>query len=769
MTVKKHPDYKDEIKRLDHTKEYIEMTLDATEKYRSEYKQNIKSAMEELDYLDSSQSYITVLVNSKFIEMADRNYDSLLKVRKKPYFARVDFKQEGKDDIDKLYIGKTSLMRAEDKVPLIVDWRSPIANIYYDGRLGEVSYETETGVERGEVLLKRQFTIEDGELNQILDIDITTTDAFLQASLDVNADNRLKDIASTIQSEQNKVIRAKMNKPLIVQGVAGSGKTTIALHRIAYLIYTYEKTFDPENFMIIAPNKLFINYISDVLPELGVEDVKQTTFDDFMIDLIGKKYKLVDTDDKLMALIDGNDLTPEERNLMVWISSFKGSLEFKDIIDGYIEDIEKKFIPEVDFKLDEFTIVPYEEIQNMFLNEMNYLPLNKRIPQIKKSLSNRLKYRKEEILKEIENIYDGKIEDIRYSMKESEERRLKLISLMDERDKKLENIKKVSKSALKKYLADFTKTTVFDYYKDLITNKDNISKYLHNDIPTKNLEYICSHSKKLLDKKRIEIEDCASIAYMKHKIFGFDKEIKVNSVVIDEAQDFSLFQFYVLKEILETSMFTILGDVSQGIHSYRGIKNWEEAITKVFGKETNYSTLVQSYRTTIEVMNLANEIIKKLDNKNTVLAKPVIRHGEKPELRSFSKEKELVNDLIIKVNEMKEKGYKSIAIVCKNVKECNSLKKSLEKAGNMEIQVINNKEENYEAGILIVPSHLAKGLEFDVVFIVNINENYEENELDIKLLYVAMTRALHQLFIYKINNTMPILKAINKEEYLKIQ
>ncbi len=765
MSTKDHLDYNKEVKRLKHTKEYIEKTLDATEEYRSKYNRNIKEAMEELDYLDSSHSYIRILVNSKFIEQADRNYDSLLKVRHKPYFARVDFKRDGSENPEKLYIGKTSLFRAEDKLPLIIDWRSPVASIYYEGRLGEMSYDTETGTEHGKMLLKRQFTIEDGELKDIFDIDITTNDAFLQASLDVNADNRLKDIAATIQGEQNKVIRSKLNKPLIVQGVAGSGKTTIALHRIAYLIYTYEENFDPDNFMIIAPNKLFINYISDVLPELGVEDVRQTTFIDFMEDLLGKKYKLINPDEKITKLIESKGIDYDEKQLIIWSSTFKGSLEFKDIVDSYISDVERTYLPKIDFKLGDFTLISYEELNDMFLNQLQHLPFEKRIQEIKKSLSNRLKHRKKEILKEIEDYYNYKIEDIRYSVKESEDRRLLLISLMDERDLKLKDITKLSRTLVKNYLKNFSGIDVFKHYSNLL-DKDTILRYAKENIEIDNIEYVCEYSSELLKKKKIELEDYTALAYLKYRMCGFKKEVKVKNVVIDEAQDYSLFQFYVLKTILNTNMFTILGDVAQGIHSYRGINDWNKVIQGVFGeKETSYRTLVQSYRTTIEVMNLANEVIKNIKDSNLVLSKPVIRHGDKPEVRNYDNESQLIDSLSNKIHEIKTEGYKSIALICKTAKECNNLKKKLKKSMDMEIDVINNKDANYEAGLVIVPSYLAKGLEFDIVIIVNLDEKYEENEMDLKLLYVAMTRTLHRLYIYQKNDVISVLNKIDDSFY----
>jgi len=756
MSVKNHRDYKEEVKRLDYTRDYIKMTLDATEEYRRIYKENIKDAMTELDYLDSSQSYINIILNTKFMETAEKNFDNLWKVKDKPYFARVDFKKKGNDTTDNLYIGKTSLMRAEDEVPLIVDWRSPIANIYYEGRLGEVSYDTEVGTEEGEVLLKRQFTIEDGKLESILDIDITTNDSFLQSALDANVDNRLKDIASTIQAEQNRVIRSDMAKALIVQGVAGSGKTTIALHRIAYFIYTYGETFDPENFMILAPNKLFINYISEVLPELGVEDVKQTTFIDFMVELIGNKYKLSNQNETLMKLIKGD--TYKETELLKWLISFKGSLELKNIIDGYVKDIEEDFVPAMDFRLGDYIMISYEEIKKMFMEDFGYLPLYKRIKELKTTLNNRVKYRKKEALEETEQFYNSKIDILRATMEETEERRQQIVSLIDERDNSLKEIKSKAQTLLKKYLSNFPSKDLFEYYANLVTNEEELLKYSKNNLTNEQAKYLAKKSKELLDKKKIELEDYAPLAYMKHKILGFDKSIRINSVVIDEAQDFSLLQFYVLKNILKTNMFTILGDISQGIHSYRAIDTWEEVIDKVFGEEdTNYMTLVQSYRTTVEIMDFANEIIKKLNNDRIVLAKPVIRHGDKPVIHSFKIKEDLVNELDHKIAEMKKHNYKSIALICKTTEECESLKKMLDKRKNIKTKILTEKEERYEGGIVLVPSHLAKGLEFDVVFILSIEEKFMANDLDIKLLYVAATRALHQLFIFQLEGNIQLI------------
>ncbi|MDF2840935.1 MAG: helicase, partial [Clostridia bacterium] len=259
MSAKNHPAYKEELQRLNYTLEYVEQSLSLMTARKSKLDNDIERGKRHYSS-ESSQSYIDLMIGSMLQDRADVKLRNLVAARSKPYFARVDFKEKEKDNSEKLYIGKMALIREEDQELIIVDWRAPVANLYYEERLGDAHYYSPEGDVEGQLLVKRQFSINEGKLEEMFDIDITTSDEFLQASLGSSADNRLKEIVSTIQAEQNRVIRADMWKPLIVQGAAGGGKTTIALHRIAYLIYTHEKSFKPENFMIIAPSKLFLNY-----------------------------------------------------------------------------------------------------------------------------------------------------------------------------------------------------------------------------------------------------------------------------------------------------------------------------------------------------------------------------------------------------------------------------------------------------------------------------------------------------------------------------
>lgn len=763
MTLKNHPEYKEEQERLKYTIEYVENAIASAKDRQENLRADMQEAYVELNNRDdSSSSYSRIMLDARFLDNLAKNYDGLIRARKKPYFSRIDFQFKETPQIIKYYIGKAALTRQEDNEPIIIDWRSPIASVYYDGMLGEVSYATATGTAEGELHLKRQFTINNGQLEDILDVDITTTDTFLQAALGENKDNKLKDIVSTIQSEQNEIIRADISFPLIVQGAAGSGKTTIALHRIAYLIYTYEKSFDPESFLIIAPNRLFLKYIAEVLPELGVERVKQTTFIDFAYDLLGVKNKLINPDEKLIRFI-----TPEkvgcdkELDLLSAVSQFKGSLELRDTINQYVKSLEQTFAPEQDFCFGGYTLCTSVEIKKMTISDLSKYPLYKRIAEVKKTLARRLKREKVKIIKAAEDRYDKQIDNVFKTMEPSDERRLEVIRLVDERDKKLISLKNAAKTAIPNYIALFPKRDVMDYYRELTTSVDKMKYFGSGSEDNEMMEYFCSSNDGILNMKKLELEDLTPLLYMQLKLFGFNKKIDIKYCVIDEAQDFSLFQIYTLKKIFNTELFTLLGDLAQGIHSYRGIKTWKDILEQVFtNSRSKFLTLEQSYRTTIEIMDLANEVLKLSKIPELVLARPVVRHGDKPGIYRCNTKQDFIEVLEKRLMALTSKKYQTIAMICKTVDECEEVKKLLDKRGNIKVKLLNSEDANYTGGTVIVPSYMAKGLEFDAVIVTALDEDYGLKELDLKLLYVAMTRALHSLDVLCCGKTMGILDNI---------
>ncbi len=761
MPAKNHPAYEEELERCNYTLGYVNQSLEVTLRKKG----NVDSALERARKhfnSESSQDYIDIIVNSLLSGSMDVKLKNLMSAKSKPYFARIDFTEKGKPAPEKLYIGKMSLIREEDQKLIIVDWRAPVANLYYEGRLGDAAYDCPDGRIEGTLELKRQISIDKGELKEIFDIDITTNDELLQSSLGANADDRLKDIVTTIQAEQNAIIRADMWRPLIVQGAAGSGKTTIALHRIAYLIYNYEKSFSPENFMIIAPNKLFLNYISEVLPELGVEKVRQTTFEEFAQDLIGKRFKLRDANEKLLEFVDHTN-TEERKQRLALVrrtSEFKASMHFKEALDRYLKVIEENFIPKEDFIFGSTLIYKYEELNDLFINQYKMWPIARRVDEIKKNLKTRIKARKQAIINQLYESCDKAVAFLKLTVPDENERQRLVTEAIDKRDHDLANLESESNTAVKDYIKKISRLSPYEYYKDLVNDAGMFDMAVGPWLDPEMSLFARSYTADMLRSGWLEIEDLAPIIYLKYCIYGIDEKIPVRHVVIDEAQDFSAFQIFVLKRIIKDSSFTILGDLNQGIHSYRGIQDWNEITEYVFSDRKNeFLVLEQSYRTTVEIMNAANVVLDKIKSREISKGKPVIRHGEDVRIRAMADRKNIIAQILKDLQEFKSLSYKSAAIICKTLKECKEVHTLLSKHAK-DITLITGKEEVYKSGIVVLPSCLAKGLEFDAVIIFNADAaGYTEDELDIKLLYVAMTRPLHRLYIYHTGEMTPLLES----------
>ncbi|QED46248.1 RNA polymerase recycling motor HelD [Cytobacillus dafuensis] len=743
-TQQQHPDFQQEIQRLEFTKRYLDVVIKTAESSKDQFQENMREAFQDVDWLDSSSSYSSLLTNARFFEMSKDELKSLKNARVKPYFARIDFLQENQKEIEQLYIGKTSLYSRENQEQIIVDWRSPIANLYYEGRLGEVHYESYEESYNGLLSLKRQFMIENGELDEIRDIDLTTTDELLQDSLSKSSSNRLTEIISTIQEEQNRIIRADLNKPIIVQGAAGSGKTTIALHRISYFIYQYKENFAPEQLMILAPSRLFIDYISEALPELGVERVRQTTYQEYVQACLGIKLNLK-PDNKLVRLLE----EPESKDSQTsaWISSTKGSPVFHLILSNYIRSIYKTFYPSEDFMVDKFRLFGHKKFIHLFKNDYNYLPLFKRLEKLKAILQNDVAKKKQNIIKKIETFYDERIERALYRGKDPEKRRQYVSDALDKKDLRLSEIKKALRTAVPAYMRQFPKKTLIQYYHELFNDPALLCQFSEGKLTEQEAETLCQYSQALFSKKKYEREDLALMLYLQVYLFGIPKEIKAKNIVIDEAQDYSFMELISLKKALDTDMFTLVGDLAQGIHSYRGLTSWNGVLEEIFPRAT-YTELQKSYRTTVEIMEKANELLKLLPYSFPKV-EPVVRHGESPKFMMRKNDLELVRQIEEQVSLLKQENFKTFAVIGKTMKDCQLLYSLFKEHSEMPVKLLEEQEKIPKDEIVIVPSFLAKGLEFDAVMIVSLEETFSrDSELDIKLLYVAMTRPLHRLYFY---------------------
>ena len=727
--------------------------------------EQIKTITENIEHL--YENTIDTYTQSGLRKMYLDKKRNLENSKDKPYFARIDFKEESAKKASKIYIGKTNI--DDDNNLIVVDWRTPIASLYYDGRLGKSNYNAPDGNIKGDLLLKRLFEIEQGKLESFSDVDISTNDELLKPYLMSNSDARLKNIISTIQTEQNAIIRTPLSKTLIVQGVAGSGKTTVALHRIAYLAYTYAKQLQAKDFMIIAPNKFFLDYISNILPDLGVNDVNQCTFEELAEQIIDTDVKIESSTDKLANMVNDYREDKKYKDKQVAISTFKSSLEFKEILDKYLQNIEENYLPEGDLKVGDITILRYEKLVENFKICLPGKAMEEKLKMFKARLKMFIENNQNLIEDIIKKQRTKEIESLNKNLIPAEYNK-KRLEIFDKYDEKLGLLKNNGKKLIDDYVKRVKKPNPLVYYRDFISKLPRYTQGM--EIDEQIIKGVQEEILRKKNNKQVEYEDLAPLMYIAEKIRGNEKQIKSNQIypkhiVVDEAQDYSPFQFWVLKNILKSDSMTILGDISQGIYSYRGTNDWKKINDEVFNGKANILDLSKSYRTTMEIMEKGNDVIDKIRNQvHTRFAEPVIRRGEAVEITK-QEEKQLATIIANKINKLVQDKRKNIAVITKTLQEAKDLYKKIIKQG-IDVNLISDKSKEYSGGVSIIPSYLSKGLEFDSVIISNAGkEEYDNNELDAKLLYIAITRAMHTLHIYYAKERTELLNERKKESEQK--
>lgn len=696
----------------------------------------------------------------KLYDITSKNQQKYDESLKKPYFGRIDFREYRREK-EHYYFGKFGLYDDSNGDEIVIDWRAPLADLYYSGTQGQAYYESPGGLINGELSLKRKFLIKNEKLEDAFDEGINEIilksasqnedgsaliDEFLKINLEENVSSKLKDVVATIQKEQNDIIRAEKNKVLIVQGSAGSGKTTIALHRLAYLLYKYKNRMSGEDVLVIAPNKLFLDYISELLPNLGVDKVKQKTFEEVALQILNIKSKVISKDKKLSQVMEETD--PEKIKYITSSSKIKGSVIFKTILDRYIRYLEKNDINIDDMKYVNYTIFDKNEMKRLFARDMVKFPLNKRKQEIKKYLALKLPGKINDIIAKIDFNYEYTAARIKKNAEDGIERRSMLTEVYDERDRKKKEAKAEIKKAFEKYFNEWILKDIDKLYENLFLNEEIYKEVTEEKIPGKLYEYILQQLKENNENKIIDGDDLAPMLYLKFKVDDIVEKNKFKHIVVDEAQDYSMFQIWIMKMLAINDSLTIVGDIGQGIYYYKGISSWETLINELFKEETAYVALTQSYRSTIEIINFANKILKKQDN-NLKPAEPVLRHGKEPQVIKFSGNKELAENIdnIIKAS-MKD-GKNNFAIIGKNGEECKAIKEVLKKYSLFDWELVKDTDKTFKLEKIIIPSYMTKGLEFDCSIIYNCNnENYSDTELNKKLLYVVLTRALHEEYIF---------------------
>lgn len=688
-----------------------------------------------------------------------KNIQNYTEAIDKPYFARIDFREYMKEK-ESFYIGKFSIGDWETGDQKVIDWREPLADLYYSGTQGWTEYRAPIGIIEGELSLKRKFRYKENDIEDIFDEGINDIiirnsgiedenaliDEFLKITLEESTGSKLKDVVATIQKEQNDIIRAPKTQPIIVQGSAGSGKTTVALHRLAYLIYRYNKTLNPEDILVIAPNKVFLDYISDVLPSLGAMEVKQKTFEEIAVEALKLKGKVINKDKKLAQVLEMND--EEEKKLITSSSKVKNSLAFKTMLDRYIKliQIEQAKIDSIIVKDEE--LVDGKEIRRLFLKDLMHLPVNKRKDEIKRYITLRLKDRIENAIEKLEMKYDGEIFKIKREMVDNEERRKIIIKTYDERDKKKELLKKNSKKAVEEYFKAWKSLDSKTIYSRFFEDEAMFSIATDDRIPEELYKYMKEKLRNDIESKVVDSDDLAPMLYLKFKLEEVPENYKFSHLVVDEAQDYGFIQMEILKYMAKGESLTIVGDIGQGIYYYKGIDTWSKVIELVFNNNAVYTPLTQSYRSTVEIINFANKVLAKQEN-SLKPAMPVLRHGMEPEIHEFKNNSEFTTELDKIVDNIKNNGKQSTAVICRTQKECKTIYNYMKKNSKHTWNLIKDNDSIISMENIIIPSYMTKGLEFDASIVYNCNDiNYGDNNLDKKLLYVVLTRALHYEYIF---------------------
>jgi len=630
-----------------------------------------------------------------------------IKARKKPYFGRIDFKDAGLSEPESYYVGRVGI--SPDGVEqLVIDWRAPMASVYYENALGTCTYEVkdivenETKVHEIDLFRKRTYEIEDDKLVDFFDSDVVANDELLTKCLAKSKKAVLGEIIGTIQKEQNAIIRKSPRTNLIVQGVAGSGKTTVAMHRISYILYNYEQ-FRPVDFYIVGSNRILLNYITGVLPELDVYGVSQMTMEQLFVRLL---YE--DWDDKKQKIVatDAKNTDAYKKGEYAW---------FHDL-EAFCTEYEKKTIPANPVVIGKTGAVLLEQ-----KSIENYIKNN---PQL--SVQAKINALNEWLLGRLENELTGKS-----------------VSYTPEEKKELNRTCKVH------FGRDEWKGSLFDLYEEFLESRRKRG------------------SKVFVEQGKYDVYDLAALAYLYKRIKEIDPIREASHVIIDEAQDFGMMVYGALEYCLRGCTYTIMGDVSQNIHHGYGLNDWDDLRKLILtGDYDSFGTLKKSYRNTVEISEFATEVLRH-GSFSIYPAEPILRHGNPVSVQGFDTEKEMNRAAAKIIENWKKEGHETIAVICANQEETDYVTQTLGKV--MTLADNNPETAVFDEGVMVLPVEYTKGLEFDAVLLYHPSkEHYPEEDRYVKLLYVAATRALHDLAVVHLNDlTELIATPVSEEKKLK--
>jgi len=651
----------------------------------------------------SSQDADVNFVENQY-ERNEMEIQRLTKMEKSPYFGRLDFVESETGDESTIYIGIYSLMKHESHEIYVVDWRAPISSMFYNFDLGPAWYEVRDYKEEVRITKKRQYRIEEGRFLSMYDTDSSMYDDILGEVLSKYSDRKLKVIIGSIQKEQNLAIRSDTRRSCLIYGLAGSGKTSIGLHRLAFVLYCNKDTIKAENILILSNNNIFGSYISTILPDLGEKPAETRVFADFLEAFMDKDMEIEDYYSQFKQI----ESCPASERLK-WIR-IKYSPELLQYCIDYFASFPFQ-IPEIRYKEE---IVVSSELLQSRLKARHFPSFKSRYEMLdhlcRKAIEDFFLLHKDEICNDIIESHDEIL-----STKEVNEL-----------------YKKTMLTYVKSAQNEIITLNRLDSQKQVI---EVLADYLHQTGEGDEEAVRLSDS---LKRRKLLYEDALFYLFIKVLMGEAAPFPNIYHTVIDESQDYSLIQLYIMKALLPRSSFTLLGDIYQTINSVTTIQKYDD-YERIFGPDLIQIRLSKCYRSSSDINALAFELIRQTDHPTAAGYSYFTRTVRKPQ---YIISRDLFS-CIVPILEQLEK-YHSVAVIVNSDEEAIAVKSHLQKY--KEAQLIISPADEMKNRLVIIPLFLAKGLEFDAVILFNCIYSNENNAHIRRKVYLGCTRALHELY-----------------------
>ncbi|MFE4714787.1 RNA polymerase recycling motor HelD [Paenibacillus sp. NPDC056722] len=723
-----------------------------------------------------------------------QRYKSMKRLLPSPYFGRIDFHEDGLKLNEQVYIGVSSFVDEDGLNFLVYDWRTPIASMYYDHSPGAAQYDTPGGQITGNMTLKRQYQIRDGKLQNVFDTSVTIGDELLQQVLGKGADNQMKSIVATIQKEQNVIIRDDKSHMLIVQGAAGSGKTSAALQRVAYLLYKHRERLSADQIVLFSPNPMFNSYVSTVLPELGEENMQQTTFQEYLAHWLGGTMNLEDPFEQIEYVLTAAGSEGAEARLIGM--KYKASEAFLHALQNYALWLGKEGMLFCSIIFRDRELITAEQMKAQFYSYDSSIRLMNRVLLLQEWLLKELaslagqELEAEWVQDELDYLDSDHYTEAYSMLRKKYEREQAVfdftqqyVDLYGDRPEKEQGEEEIFDSALqqeeilcrmivkahfKPLRRDVKRLRFIDVnglYSQLFGEEASYLQMTGEaEVPQRWTE-ICRQTRDKLNRHELFYEDATPFLYLKELLEGTRTNTVVRHIFVDEGQDYSPFQYVFLKRLFPRARMTVLGDFGQAIFPQSTqLHDINSPLIGLYGPEdTSLIRLVQSYRSTRQIVEFTKSL---LPGEEIV---PFNRSGEKPSLVVTDTVEKRATRILQDLAALQAEGYDSIAVITKTAAESQKAYEALTAQGDADLRLITKETQRFEKGISVLPVYLAKGVEFDAVLIYDASPQTYQRESERKHFYTACTRAMHRLLLYTTGDWTPLVQALDSALYEEVR